>query len=139
MDSISIDLKGSEISAIELNQGRLTIAFSRAYLVKTMTGSNEKTRWWQAGNLVIEDAEAKSPLPAGPQVCAGGDLEENIYTYRDMIPIPFEGRGRVGCELRLEGLSEPLIATGTAIRLEMSETPKYIEHLRPDFDARLKG
>lgn len=132
MDSISVDLRGSEISDIKLAEGRVELTFSRAYLIKTMTGSLEKTRWWQAGVLIIDEPEAEVPLPAGPQVCAGGDIEDNIYTYRDMIPVPLESRGRVGCRLQLQGTDESVIVSGTAIRLEMKDTPKYIEHIRPD-------
>jgi hypothetical protein len=130
LDSISIDLKGSEISSIELEGGRLCLHFSRAYLIKTMTGSNERTRWWQAGDLVIDGAEARSPIPSGPLVCQGGDIDENIYTYRDMIPIPLASRGHARCALRFERVPDPFIVEGTAVKLEMYETPKYIEHLR---------
>ncbi|NEX18759.1 hypothetical protein G3480_00215 [Thiorhodococcus mannitoliphagus] len=132
MDHISVDLRGSEISDIKLEQGRFELTFSRAYLIKTMTGSLEKTRWWQAGALVIEEAELEGVAPGGPQRCAGGDIEDNIYTYRDMVPVPLESRGRVGCRLQLQGVAEPLIVSGTAIRLEMQDVPKYIEHIRPD-------
>jgi hypothetical protein len=130
LDSVSIDLNGSEVAAIALQGRALRLDFSRAYLIKTMTGSIEQTRWWQAGQLIIEDAEVESPLPFGPLVCLGGDLEENVFTYRDMIPVPFESRGRVGCNLRFVGVEEPLRVSGTAMRLLMQDKPKYIEHLR---------
>ncbi|WP_209262470.1 hypothetical protein [Thiorhodococcus minor] len=129
---MSVDLRDSEISDIRLAEGRFELTFARAYLIKTMTGSLEKTRWWQAGVLVIDEAEAEVPVPTGPQVCAGGDIEDNIYTYRDMIPVPLESRGRVGCRLQLQGMEASLIVSGAAIRLEMKDTPKYIEHIRPD-------
>lgn len=131
MDSSSIELKGSEIEAIDYDGDRLEIRFARAYLVKSMTGSAERTRWWQAGSLVIEGAEVAERPPQGPLVCAGGDLDENIYTYRDMIPIPFESRGHIGCELYFEGTESRLRVTGTSARLTMLDIPKYIEHLRP--------
>lgn len=131
LDSISIELKGSEIAAIEQDGAVVRIKFERAYLIKTMTGSSERTRWWQAGDLVIAGVETDLDLPSGPLVCAGGDIDANIYTYRDMIPIPLASRGQVRCDLRFEGGSEPLIVEGTEIRLEMWETPKYIEHIRP--------
>nr|WP_175534660.1 hypothetical protein [Thiocapsa roseopersicina] len=130
MDSMSIDLKGSEISSIDLEGGRLSLRFSRAYLVKTMTGSSERTRWQQAGDLVIDGVEETSTIPSGPLVCGGGDIEENIFTYRDMIPIPLESRGHARCVLKFEGVADPFVAQGRAIRLDMRETPKYIEHLR---------
>ncbi len=131
MDSTSIDLKGARIALIELNQGCLSIHLAYATLVKTLTGSTETTRWWQAGVLQIDGAVLLSPLPVGSCLCTGGDIDDNIYTYRDMIPIPMESRGRIRCELHLEDSPEPFIATGSTLRLEMQGIPKYIEHLRP--------
>lgn len=130
LDSMSIDLNGSEISSIDLEGERLSLHFSRAYLVKTMTGSNERTRWHQAGDLVIDGVEEASTIPSGPLVCRGGDIDENIFTYRDMIPVPLESRGHVRCALTFEGVADPLVAQGKEIRLTMLDTPKYIEHLR---------
>jgi hypothetical protein len=130
VDSLSIDLKGSEVESIVLEPPSLRIRFSRAYLIKTMTGSAERTRWWQSGELVIEDPVLESPIPDGPLVCRGGDIEENIYTYRDMIPIPLASRGHARCALTFEGDADPLVVQGRAVRLEMIDTPKYIEHLR---------
>jgi hypothetical protein len=132
MDSSSIELPGSEIETMTVEHGRLTIRFSRAYIVKTMTGSVERTRWWQAGSLIMDGAQLESELPAGPLVCDGGDVEENVYTYRDMIPIPLDSRGRTGCDLRFRGTDFRLRACGETIRLEMLDVPKYIEHIRPD-------
>jgi hypothetical protein len=100
VDSSSIELAGSQIDAINLEDGILRVSFSRAYISKTMTGSVERTRWYQAGELIIGGAELESDLPLGPLVCAGGDVGENVYTYRDMIPLPLQSRGRVHCDLR---------------------------------------
>ncbi len=131
MDSSSIELAGSQIDAINLEDGILRVSFSRAYISKTMTGSVERTRWYQAGELIIGGAELESDLPLGPLVCAGGDVGENVYTYRDMIPLPLQSRGRVHCDLRFEGTTQKLLAHGETILLQMRDTPKYIEHVRP--------
>jgi hypothetical protein len=130
MDSSSIELPGSEIDTITLEDQRLRVRFSRAYIIKTMTGSAERTRWWQAGDLIMEGAEAESQPPQGPLVCGGGDIEENVYTYRDMIPLPLESRGRTRCALEFRNTDEKLIVNGETIRLEMADVPKYIEHIR---------
>jgi len=130
MDSSTIQLPGSEIERISLQQGCLRVSFSRAYIVKTMTGSNEKTLWWQAGDLVLEGAEAEQRIPSGPAVCDGGDIDENIYTYRDMIPVPLDSRGRTRCELKLRDSDEKVVVRGETVRLELSGTPKYIRHIR---------
>lgn len=132
MDSSSIELPGSEIESIDLEEGVLRVRFSRAYIVRTMTGSKERTKWWQAGDLVMEGAELEGELPRGPLVCSGGDVGENIYTYRDMIPLPMDSRGRTHCILSFEGSDQKLSVNAETVRLEMRDAPKYIEHIRPD-------
>jgi hypothetical protein len=131
MDSSSIDLPGSEIGAIRFEGGTLRVRFSKAYIVKTMTGSVERTRWWQAGDLVLEGAQVDGDLPQGVRTCAGGDVVENIFTYRDMIPIPLNSRGHARVRLAFRGTDQVLSASGEGVRLELEGVPKYIEHLRP--------
>jgi hypothetical protein len=131
LDSTQIQLPGCEIAAITLDQSTLRLELSRAYIVKTMTGSAERTRWWQAGELVLEGVDGNPSLPQTPLVCAGGDVDDNIYTYRDMLPVPFESRGRIGLDLRFEGSDATLTVVGQSARLIMRDVPKYIEHVRP--------
>ncbi len=130
MDSTTIELPGSEIESITLQDGKLIIRFSRAYLVKTLSGSVERTRWWQAGSLIFDEAEVEGELPACPCVSDGGDVGENVYTYRDMIPLPLESRGRAHCSLKFQGQSVILQAQASGVRLDMQDRPHYIEHLR---------
>lgn len=131
MDSTSIELPGSIISAVKSDGDTVRIEFEPAYLVKSMTGSAERTRWRQNGALVFEHAELDeaSALALLPAECTGGDVGENIYTYRDMVPVPLESRGHAHCALRLaDGI---LRVTAGSVRLEMQDVPRYIEHLRP--------
>ncbi|MDJ0805195.1 MAG: hypothetical protein QNJ78_00010 [Gammaproteobacteria bacterium] len=129
MDSSTIDLPGSEIASITLNDGVLSVNFSRAIIIKTMSGSEERTRWWQTGALVFEDAEVEGELPTCPCVCAGGDVGENVYTYRDMLPLPLESQGRAHCDLRFTDQSVTLKATASGVKLMMEDRPQYIEHI----------
>ena len=132
METTSIELPGTEIDRITLTDGTLRLHFARAIIIKTMTGSPERTRWWQAGELAIDGADPHHPLPNAPLICAGGDIDDNVYTYRDMIPLPLTADGRVGCDLKLTGTNETIRVTGTTLRLEMEGIAKYIEHIRPD-------
>jgi len=132
MDSSSIELAGSEIDSVTQDGETIRVEFSRAIIIKTMTGSVEKTRWWQKGALVFEGASLEDKLPALPAVCAGGDVGENIFTYRDMIPVPLESRGRAHCDLRTEGTEDHIRVQASAVRLDMEDVPKYIEHIRPE-------
>ena len=130
MDSASIELPGSELEAIHLENDCLRISFSRVIIIKTMTGSSERARWWQTADLVMEGVEVDGDPPTGPLVCVGGDIEDNIFTYRDMIPLPLSSRGAVGCNLSFRDTLVHLKVMATAIRMEIKGLPKYIEHLR---------
>jgi hypothetical protein len=131
MDSINIELPGSEISTVDVDGDTVRIRFEPAYLIKTMTGSVERTRWWQNGSLVFEGAalDAAGPLPDLPATCTGGDVGENVYTYRDMIPVPLASRGSAHCVLKLG--DHQIRVDAEAVALDMEGVPKYIEHLRP--------
>lgn len=132
MDSTSIELRGSTIAAVTTDGEAIRIRFAPAYLIKTMTGSVERTRWQQNGDLVFDNAELDDSqvLPPLPAECSGGDVGENVYTYRDMIPVPLNSRGRAHCTLHTDAGTIRVTATG--VRLEMQDVPKYIEHLRPE-------
>lgn len=129
MGSSSIELKGSKIERISVEDNTVKVYFSEAILIKTMTGAIEKTRWKQAGYLIFEEAELEAEISL-PAVCAGGDIGENIYTYRDMIPIPLDSHGQAHCDIYFEGNDEHLRIQGSGVKLEMLATPKYIEHIK---------
>jgi hypothetical protein len=130
MDSSSVDLPGSEVESIVYENAILTIRFSRAFVIKTMSGSKERTRWWQAGALVYTGAELDSDIPGFPCICEGGDVAENVYTYRDMIPIPLDSHGRARCDLKFDSSEVRLQAWAEGVRLVMVDRPRYIEHIR---------
>jgi len=132
MDSSSINLPGCEVESIEVESDRVSVRFSKAYIIKTMTGSAERTRWWQAGSLVFEGAAVEGDLPQLPGVCSGGDVGENIFTYRDMIPIPLQSRGQAHCDLGFEGMALRLRVQAEAVHLDMIDRPRYIDHLRSE-------
>ncbi len=125
-------MPGSLISAVEVDGETISVRFEPAYLIKMMTGSAERTRWRQSGALVFDGAELADdePLPELPAECLGGDVGENVYTYRDMVPVPLESRGHVHCAIKTANGNVRI--SGTALRLVMDDVPKYIEHLRPE-------
>ena len=132
MDSTSIELPGSKIAAVNVAGDVIRVVFEPAYLVKSMTGSVERTRWWQNGALVFDGAELDDDqaLPDLPAECAGGDVGENVYTYRDMIPVPLESHGRAHCALKVG--EQVIRVQATGVHLEMEGVARYIEHLRPE-------
>jgi len=130
MDSSSIELPGSEVESILVQGDEVRLRFSRAYIINSMSGSAERTRWWQAGELVFQGAEVDGEPPEGPCVCAGGDVGEGVYTYRDMIPISLSGQGRAHCDLQFQGTDRRLRLNAGGVELKMEDRPHYIEHIR---------
>jgi hypothetical protein len=132
MDSSSIELPGSRIIEVKQEGETIRVCFDTAIIIKTMTGSVERTKWQQAGELIFEGAELEGELPTLPGLCTGGDVGENVYTYRDMVPLPLRSAGHAHCKLRIEGEKEVIRIQAAGVRLEMFEHPKYIEHIRPE-------
>ncbi len=132
MEISSIETSWSEVESISFAGDDLIVSFSRAYIIKTISGSEERTKWWQAGDLVFEQAEVEDGLPECPTVCSGGDVGENVYTYRDMVQIPLQEEGLAHCNLGFAGTDKRLKARAARVRLRMQDRPRYIEHIRPE-------
>ena len=130
MDATSIELPGSRIAHVIVDDDQVRVRFEPALLIKSMTGSVERTRWEQNGDLVFTGAVVEGALPDLPAECAGGDVGENIYTYRDMVPVPLESRGRAHAILNTA--AGTIAVSGNAVRLELEGVPKYLEHIRPE-------
>jgi hypothetical protein len=130
MDTTTIELAGCTIQGVTVDGDTVRVRLEPAYLVKTMTGSSERTRWRQNGELAFGGAELEGELPPLPARCAGGDVGENVYTYRDMIPVPLRSRGHARCDLRVDGSDLRVKVSGDSVALVMDDVPKYIEHIR---------
>jgi hypothetical protein len=131
MDLTSIELAGSVIASVTSQNDEVVIRFEPAYLIKSMTGSDERTKWKQNVELVFTGATVEdSDQLAFPATCAGGDVGENIYTYRDMIPVPLESRGSAHCDLGLIDTEQHIRVQAGGLKLVQEGTAKYIEHIR---------
>jgi len=131
VDLTSIELTGAVITAVTRNNDEIVVCFDPAYLIKSMTGSEERTKWRQNVKLVFSAAEMEMPEDlVFPVTCAGGDVGENIYTYRDMIPVPLESRGSAHCDLTLQDAEQHIRISAGGIKLVQEGTAKYIEHIR---------
>ena len=78
MDASSIDLTATTIQQVVQDGDEVRIRFEPAMLIKTMTGSAERTRWLQNGELIFKAAQIEGDLPDLPGACSGGDVSENV-------------------------------------------------------------
>jgi hypothetical protein len=128
--SYTLQLPEARLDSIERDTDSITLRFSRVYLVQEMENAFEDSLWTQAVNLSIRDYSLDGELPGCPCEIAGGDITNNIYTYRDHAPLPINWRGDVRCSLKIAGSAAPFSISGEAMQLEQIETPRYIRHLK---------
>ena len=126
----TLQIPGAQLESIEQADNEITLHFSQVQLVQEMEGAIEDSLWTQAVNLVIRDIEIEGELPACPCVIKGGDLVDNIFTYRDHAPLPINWRGEVRCMLTVEGCDTSFSIDGESMQLEQIDTPRYIKHVK---------
>ena len=135
-DTIQIlQLPGAQLASIEQDGDTFTLHFSRLELIQEMEGAFEDSLWTQAVDLVVRDATLEGTLPDCPCVIGGGDLSDNIYTYRNHAPLPIKWRGEVGCRLVPEGTDREFTLRGTGMNSQQLDHPRYIKHIKKDTRA----
>lgn len=126
----TLQLPGAQLATIDRDGDTCTLHFSQLELIQEMEGAFEDSLWTQAVDLVIRGADPEAELPACPCVIRGGDLTDNIYTYRDHAPLPIKWRGAVGLRLAIEGQDGEYELRGTAMEAKPLEFPRYIRHIK---------
>ncbi|MGD8619047.1 MAG: hypothetical protein PVH54_07625 [Gammaproteobacteria bacterium] len=128
--SYTLQLPEARLESIERDADTITLRFSRVQLVQEMENAFEDSLWTQAVNLTIGDYSLDGELPACPCEISGGDITNNIYTYRDHAPLPINWRGEVRCALKVAGSDAVFSISGNTMQLEQLETPRYIRHIK---------
>jgi hypothetical protein len=125
-----LQLPGAELASIDEDDDTITLHLSRIHVVREMENAFEDSLWSQAGRLVIRYSQISGDMPACPCRIAGGELVNNIYTYRDHAPLPLDWHGSVRCRLTFEGEQAPWTIEGSAMHLERIDHPRYIRHIK---------
>jgi len=126
----TLQIPGAQLESIEQADHEITLHFSQVQLVQEMEGAIEDSLWTQAVNLVIREIEIEGELPECPCVIKGGDMIDNIFTYRDHAPLPINWHGEVRSALTIEGTSETFSIDGESMQLVRIGTPRYIKHVK---------
>ncbi len=124
-----LQLRGAQLDSIDQTGDTFSLHFPSVELIQEMEGAFQDSLWTQAVTLTINEGELRGELPACPCEISGGDLVNNIFTYRDHAPLPIDWRGEVVCKLRPAGGAAPFTIEGTALRIEQIDNPRYIKHI----------
>lgn len=128
--SYTLQLPGAQLESIDQADDEITLHFSQLLLVQEMEGAFEDSLWTQAVTLSVRGFSLAGELPACPCELKGGELTDNIYTYRDHAPLPINWRGEVRCKLLVAGSGAEFSIEGRSMQLEQLGHPRYIRHVR---------
>jgi hypothetical protein len=128
--SYKMQLTGARLESIEQQGDSITLHFSQVDLIQEMENAFEDSLWTQAVSLTVKGATLEGELPACPCEIAGGDMTDNIYTYRDFAPLPIDWRGDVRCQFSVAVPAASFTITGDSIQLEQHGHPRYIRHVK---------
>lgn len=128
-----IQLRDSEIDALDTDERGVSIRFAPAFVVKSegVPGVDASTLWTQAAVLTFEDGEIEGDLPPLPGRLAGGKITVNRLSYVDMIPTPLDSAGFIRLALNFVEAQREIAVVGTSVSLELLGHGKYIKHLPP--------
>lgn len=124
-----LDPRNLRIDRVELDAGRAVLHFREASIEKIMDNADQRTLWTQAGSIEMWTPNPPADLPAPPFLIAHADVEDGLYTQRDMVRIPLDVSGEIALSLWLEGRDGPLRLEGSRMRLHLEGDPRYVRHV----------
>lgn len=125
-----LQIPDARLESIEQDDSGITLHFSQVHLVQEMEGAFEDSLWTQAVRLTVKEPVLEGELPACPCEISGGDLTDNIYTYRDHAPLPIQWRGEVRASFTVAGDDGTFSIDGTSMQVEQLDHPRYIRHIK---------
>ena len=124
-----LDPRNLSIDKVDLDARRVVLRFREANIEKIMDDADQRTLWTQAGSIEMWTPRLSAELPASPFRIARMDVDDGLYTQRDMMRIPLDVSGEIVLSLWIEGMDEPLRLEGSRARLRLEGSPTYIRHV----------
>lgn len=127
-----LQIPGAQLESIDRSEDEITLHFSKVELIQKMENAFEDSLWTQAINLTLKGISVDGDLPEAACEIQKGELTDNIYTYRDSVPMPVDWHGEVNCTFAITGTGREFSIDGTSMQLEQIAHPRYIKHFKKD-------
>ncbi len=124
-----LDPRNLRINQVDLAARQVVLHFQEANIEKIMDNADQRTLWTQAGFIEVWTPRLSADLPIPPFLIAHAEVEDGLYTQRDMMRIPLDVSGEIVLSLWLEGQDEPLRLEGSRMRLHLEGNPSYVRHV----------
>lgn len=127
-----LQIPGARLESVERSQDTVSLRFSRVELIQVMENAFDDSLWHQPVNLTISNCSVAGDLPETGCEIESGEMTDNIYTYRDSVPLPINWRGDVSCSFKTAGNGQAFSITGDSMLLEQVGHPRYLKHVKKD-------
>ncbi len=124
-----LDPRNLRIEQVDLDAQRVVLHFQESNIEKIMDNADQRTLWTQAGAIEMWTPKLSADLPAPPFLITHTDVEDGLYTQRDMMRIPLDVSGEIVLSLWFEGQDEPLRMEGSRMCLHLEGDPSYVRHV----------
>ena len=124
-----LDPRNLRVDRVDRDARRVALHFREANIEKIMDNADQRTLWTQTGLIEMWTPKLSADLPAPPFLIAHADVDDGLYTQRDMMRIPLDVSGEVALSLWLEGRDGPLRLEGSRMRLRLEGDPRYVRHV----------
>lgn len=136
MQNRAIEIHDSALNQIILESRAVVLHLPCVYIHSSegRPGIDAGTGWTQQAILRIEEAHVEGQFPREAYsddvfYLSDGQIEVNGTVFDNMIPVPPDVRGSI--ELQMECWGEVIRVRGTAAKLELIGTARYVEEFQP--------
>jgi len=127
MSTLVWEFEGSQIVSIKHEGDDLVLQLEPFFLLKSLAGSIDQTRWQQQGKLVIKNATISGKTDV-TGIISSGQLTHNAFVFRDEVPMPVSVQGEVSLRLKV-GNEDELVIDCEQLELLPLGLEKYVAHI----------
>jgi len=128
MSTLVWEFAGSQIVSIKREGDDLVLQLEPFFLLKSLAGSIDQTRWQQHGKLLIKNATIAGGIDL-TGIISSGQLTHNAFIFRDEVPMPVSVQGEISLRLNMNNGEDELVIDCDQLELQPRDLEKYVAHI----------
>jgi len=108
----------------------IRMAFTGAYIRKTMDDAEEKTLWKQDGEILLKKVRKNKLEEYKDEKISEISISYDFYTYKNMLILPFEQKGDIYITIKFNKMDYEINIECEHINILLRDKPKYVRHIK---------
>ena len=108
----------------------IRMAFTGAYIRKTMDDAEEKTLWKQDGEILLKKVKKNKLEEYQDEKISEISISYDFYTYKNMLILPFEHKGDIYITIKFNKMDYEINIECEHINILLRDKPKYVRHIK---------